>query len=264
LSAEKENRKKTVIRGKGKPEQAMIHIGQLDLEKKAAVVAVILEKPLVTSKKAAEMGADLLEIRLDLIGIRDLETAAEIIQKVKSETGLPVILTNRSSKEGGKWEGKEDDRIEILTNLVSLKEGPDAIDIELSAGREAIDRVVKAAKACGKTVIVSSHDFLKTPAFHEMKIILQEGFLAGADIVKLAVMPHSRRDVLDLLRVALETRESGDAVCAIAMGKLGKHTRAIAPFYGSVLTYAAVDGTVSAAPGQFQVDEVKKILELLE
>jgi 3-dehydroquinate dehydratase-1 len=72
------------------------------------------------------------------------------------------------------------------------------------------------------------------------------------------------KDVLDLLKVALETRESRGAICAIAMGKLGKHTRVIAPFYGSVLTYAAVESEVSAAPGQLQVDEVKKIMEMLE
>lgn len=247
----------------------MIHIGQLDLEKKAAVVAVILEKPLKTSRKAAEMGADLLEIRLDLLGIRDLETAAETIKEIKSETGLPVILTNRSSTEGGKWEVKEAERIGLLTdllstNLLSLKNGPDAVDIELSAGREARDQVIKAAKTCGKTVIVSFHDFSKTPAFHEMEIIVEEAFLAGADIAKLAVMPQSRKDVLDLLRITLETREAGNAICTIAMGKLGKHTRVIAPFYGSVLTYAAVDSEISAAPGQYQVDEIKKILEMLE
>ena len=171
----------------------MIHIGPLDLEEKAAVVAVILEKPLETSKKAAEMGADILEIRLDLLGIRDLEIAAETIRKIKSETGLPVIITNRSSTEGGKWEGKEAERIGLLTNLLSLKDGPDAVDIELSAEREERDRVVKAAKTYGKTVIVSSHDFLKTPSFQEMKTTLEEAFLAGADIAKLAVMPHSMR-----------------------------------------------------------------------
>jgi len=242
----------------------MIHIGQLDLEKRAAVVAVILEKPLEASRKAAEMGADLLEIRLDLLGIRNLETAAETIQEVKSETGLPVILTNRSVTEGGKWEGKEDDRIELLTNLLSLKDGPDAIDIELSAGGEARDQVIKVARAYGKIIIVSSHNFSKTPALQEMKTILEEAFLAGADIAKLAVMPQSRRDVLDLLRVALDAREAGNAVCTIAMGKLGRHTRVIAPFYGSVLTYSAVDSEVSAAPGQFKVDELKKIMELLE
>jgi 3-dehydroquinate dehydratase I len=252
------------ISEKGSLEQAMIHIGPLDLEKKAAVVAVILEKPLETSRKAAEMGADILEIRLDLLGIKDLETAAETIRIVKSETGLPVILTNRFSTEGGKWEGKEVERTELLANLLFMKNGPDAVDIELSAGREERDRVIKAAKECGKTVIVSSHDFSKTPDFQEMKTVFEEAFLVGADIAKLAVMPQSMKDVLDLLKVALEMRESRGAICAIAMGKLGKHTRVIAPFYGSVLTYAAVESEVSAAPGQLQVDEVKKIMEMLE
>ena len=124
----------------------MIHIGPLDLEEKAAVVAVILEKPLETSKKAAEMGADVLEIRLDLLGIRDLEIATETIRKIKSETGLPVIITNRSNKEGGKWEGKEAERVGLLTTLLSIKDGPDAVDIELSAEREERDMRSKSGK----------------------------------------------------------------------------------------------------------------------
>ncbi len=242
----------------------MIHIGPLDLEKKAAVVAVVLEKPLETSKKAAEMGADILEIRLDLLGIKNLEIAAETIRTIKSETRLPVIVTNRSSIEGGKWEGEEAERIGLLTDLLSLKNGPEAVDIELSAGKEERDRVVKAAKIHGKSVIVSSHDFLKTPYFEEMKTTLKEAFLAGADIAKLAVMSHSMRNVLDLLKLTLDAREAGEAVCTIAMGKTGKHTRVIAPFYGSVLTYASIESTMSAAPGQLPINEVKKIMELLE
>lgn len=210
------------------------------------------------------MGADVLEIRLDLLGIRDLEIATETIRKIKSETGLPVIVTNRSNTEGGNWEGKEADRVGLLTNLLSIKDGPDAVDIELSAEREERDSVVKAARTCGKTIIISSHDFLKTPSFQEIKATLEEAFLAGADIAKLAVMPRSMRDVLDLLKVTLDAREAGKAVCTIAMGELGKHTRVIAPFYGSVLTYASVEGTVSAAPGQLPVDKLKKIMELLE
>lgn len=242
----------------------MIHIGPVDLEKKAAVVAVILENPFETSKKAAEMGAEILEIRLDLLGIRDLEIAAGTIRKIKLETGLPVILTNRSQIEGGKWEGKEAERIGLIKNLLSLKDGPDAVDIELSADREERDNAVKEAKIHGKSVVISSHDFSKTPSFQEMKAILEEAFLAGADIAKLAVMPHSMKDVLELLEVTLDAREADRTVCSIAMGKLGKHTRVIAPFYGSVLTYASVESTVSAAPGQLPVYELKKVMELLE
>ncbi|AAM07932.1 TPA: type I 3-dehydroquinate dehydratase [Methanosarcina acetivorans] len=242
----------------------MTQIGPFDLEKKAAVVAVILEKPLETSKKAAEKGADILEVRLDLLGIRNPESAAKIIREIKSETGLPVLVTNRSVAEGGKWEGKEVDRTELLVALLSLKDGPDAVDIELSASREDRDKVIKAAKAHGKTVIISSHDFSKTPSPQEMTATLAEMFLAEADIAKIAVMPGSMEDVLNLLKVTLEFKNTGKTVCTIAMGKPGKHTRVVAPLYGSVLTYASIESNAVAAPGQLPVDEVKKIMEMLK
>jgi 3-dehydroquinate dehydratase I len=247
----------------------MTQIGPFDLEQKAAIVAVILEKPLYSSKKAAERGTDILEVRLDLLGIRDLERAAGTIREIKSETGLPVIVTNRSGEEGGKWEGEEKERTGLLTGLLSFKDGtdkdgPDAVDIELSAVREERDKVITAAKVHGKTVIVSSHNFSKTPSIHEMKAILEEMFLAGADIAKLAVMPQSMEDVLNLLRVTLNFRDAGKPVCTIAMGEPGKHTRVVAPLYGSVLTYASIESGAAAAPGQLPVDEVKKIMEMLK
>lgn len=241
----------------------MTQIGSFDLERKAAVVAVILENSLETSKKAAEKGADILEIRLDLLGVRDLKRAIEIIREIKSETGIPLLVTNRSRTEGGKWEGKEEDRIGLLMNLLSFKDGPDAIDIELSAGRNDRDKVIKAAKDHGKTVIISSHNFLKTPSLQDMKAILEEMFHAGADIAKLAVMPRSMEDTLNLLRVTLDFKDTGKSVCTIAMGRQGKHTRVVAPLYGSVLTYASIESDAAAAPGQLPVDEVKKIMEML-
>lgn len=242
----------------------MTQIGSFDLEKKTAVVAVILEKPLENSKKAAEKGADILEIRLDLLGIRNPERAAEVIREIKAETGLPIIVTSRSGAEGGKWDGEEEDRTGLLINLLSLKDGPDAIDIELSAGMKERNRVIKAAKDRETAVIVSSHDFLKTPPLQNMRTIIEEMFLAGADIAKLAVMPLSVGDTLNLLRVTLDFKDAGKSVCTIAMGSQGKHTRVIAPFYGSVLTYASIESNASAAPGQLPVDEVKKIMEMLK
>lgn len=242
----------------------MTQIGLLDLEQKTAVVAVVLENPLNSSKRAAEKGADILEIRLDLLGVRYLERAAEMIRQIKFETGLPVIVTNRSMEEGGKWEGKEEDRIGLLVDLLSFKNGPDAIDIELSADKEKRDKFIKAAKDSRKTVIVSSHDFSKTPSPQEMKAILGEMLLAGADIAKLAVMPQSMEDALSLLKVTLDFKNAEKSVCTIAMGRQGKHTRVVAPLYGSVLTYASIDNDSASAPGQLPVEEVKKMMEMLK
>src|SRR5690606_8607392 len=136
---------------------------------------------------------------------------------------------------------EEEDRTGLLINLLSLKDGPDAIDIELSAGMKERNRVIKAAKDRETAVIVSSHDFLKTPPLQNMRTIIEEMFLAGADIAKLAVMPLSVGDTLNLLRVTLDFKDAGKSVCTIAMGSQGKHTRVVAPFYGSVLTYASIE-----------------------
>ncbi|KGK99143.1 3-dehydroquinate dehydratase [Methanococcoides methylutens] len=233
----------------------MVSIGNFDLDKRAAIVAAINEDPLTQAKAAADMGADILEIRLDLLGINTPENAADILKKLRSDTELPCIATNRLQTEGGNWEGSEEDRLNLLEEILVLT---DAIDVELSADQHLRDKLVKKAKEEGKTVIISSHDFESTPDKTTIRNILERSKQAGADIAKLAVMPNSMQDVLDLLEVTL----SEDNVCTIAMGQLGKHTRIVGPFYGSKLTYASVSSAV--APGQLKVQELKIALEMLQ
>ncbi|AKB84280.1 type I 3-dehydroquinate dehydratase [Methanococcoides methylutens] len=233
----------------------MVHIGNFDLDKRAAIVAAISKDPLTQSKAAASTGADVLEIRLDLLGIDTPETAADLLKKLRSDTKLPCIATNRLQAEGGNWEGSEEDRITLLEEILPFT---DAIDVELSADPELRDRLIKRAKEAGTTVIISSHDFERTPDKAVIRDILEKSRQAGADIAKLAVMPNSMQDVLALLEVTL----SENNVCTIAMGQLGKHTRIVGPCYGSKLTYASVSNAV--APGQLKVHELKKALEMLQ
>ncbi|HJH32004.1 MAG TPA: type I 3-dehydroquinate dehydratase [Methanosarcinaceae archaeon] len=233
----------------------MIKIGAFDLEKRAAIVAAISEKPIETAGSAKLLGADILEIRFDLLGITDTHNAIKLVNEIRSATNLPCIATNRAQFQGGKWPGTEEDRIALLVGIVELV---DAVDIELQAGKEVLEKVVKSAKIAGKTVIISSHDFITTPAIGQMQKTLDACFEAGADIAKLAVMPGSMQDVLNLLQV---TRDAKAPVCTISMGDKGKHTRIVAPCYGSVLTYGSAGNAV--APGQLRVDELKKALEML-
>ena len=233
----------------------MVKIGTFDLKKRAAVVAAISETPIETARSAKMLGADILEIRFDLLNITNPHDAKKLVNDIKSATNLPCIATNRLQSEGGKWSGTEEDRIELLIDILELV---DAVDIELSADEDVRDLVVQNAKNAGKTVIVSSHDFNKTPVVDLMRKTLDDCFNAGADIAKLAVMPESMQDVLNLLQV---THDSKAPVCTISMGDLGKHSRIVASCYGSVLTYGSVGDAV--APGQLRVDELKTALEML-
>lgn len=224
----------------------MVRIGGFELER--SIVAVIGKNPLDCAKKAKKLGADILELRIDLL---DMDASTAILEL--KALGLPVIITNRMKQEGGAWEGSEDERIKTLISLIHLA---DAVDIELCAPER--DAVVEKARTEGKTVIISTHDFQNTPEPDVMAGIINESFEAGADIAKLAVMPQTLQDVLNLLEVTLNS--SGE-VCTIAMGNTGRHSRVVAPIYGSVMTYGYVDKP--AAPGQLRVDELKSILKLL-
>lgn len=214
-----------------------------------SIVASIGKNPIDSALKAKQLGADILEIRLDL---QDVDPKL-LIKDVK-ELGLPIIITNRAKHDGGAWKGTEQERIDLLVSTMPLA---DAVDIELCS--EGRDIVVKNAKILGKTIIVSTHDFEKTPDLESMTDILEESFAAGADVTKLAVMAKSYEDVLRLLEVTLH---SNKPICTIAMGEKGRFSRIVAPIYGSVMTYGYVETAI--APGQIRVDELKKIREILK
>lgn len=233
----------------------MVKIGNFDLDKRPAIVSVIDDDPAENAKAAKWLGANVLELRLDLLNFSDLDEAKKTIERIKVNTNLPCIATNRLQSDGGKWEGSEDERIAFLIDILPFVE---AVDIELSVGADQRNKVIEAAKAAEVTVIVSAHDFNETPTVEEMKKILKSAHEAGGDIAKLAVMAKSKQDVLDVLQA---TADMEKPVCTIAMGEVGKHSRIVAPCYGSRLTYVAIAQAV--APGQIKIHELKSALEIL-
>jgi 3-dehydroquinate dehydratase-1 len=224
----------------------MVSIGSLTLNR--SVIAAIGENPIISANKAKALSADILELRIDLLS----QKPHGVLEEIK-KLGLPVIITNRMKDQGGSWQASEEERIRELLLLLPLA---DAVDIELCAHDR--ETVVNKARKAGKTVIISTHDFQKTPDNKVMDAIIRESLEAGADIAKLAVMPGSLLDVLRLLDVTLHAK---GPVCTISMGETGKHSRVIAPVYGSVMTYGYVD--TPTAPGQLRVDELKNLLKML-
>lgn len=219
------------------------------------IVAAIADDPLRNAIRAAKEGADIIEIRIDLLDY-PADSLHSLFKQLNKSVGIPIIATNRIDVEGGKFEGSEEERIEILLSVLEMV---DAIDIELRTRSEYRDLVVHRAKKAGKRVIISYHDFLKTPEITAMQSIVSECFDAGADIAKLAATPHSYEDTLSLLKLTLDCAPA--QVCIIGMGGYGVHTRVIAPIYGSALAYASVGA--ATAPGQIGIRELRGMLETL-
>lgn len=210
---------------------------------KSSIVAV-LGKDAARDILASE-DADMIEVRLDLID-KPLET----LKAVRSSTQKPIIATNRLKSEGGQFKGGENERISILSEAAAYS---DFVDIELKAVmRDELLAMID------KPAIVSYHDFVSMPPREELEAILEEMKETGAKIAKIAVTPLSLKDNIEILEYLLE---ADMPLCMIAMGQIGRHLRAVAPIYGSVLTYGYV--SQATAPGQMSVSDLRRALVLL-
>lgn len=219
--------------------------------------ASIMEEsiPEVIKIASSVRDADLIEIRADAIKEISPRRVIELLREVKKVSGKDVILTVRPLKEGGLYQGTEDDRRFILE--AGLEE-TDYVDLELDTSQ--LEGLVKKASETGVKTIISHHNFESTPSREIMLSLLKREFNAGADIAKLAVKARTMEDVLNLLSVTVEASREGN-ICTIAMGNLGKIARVAAPFFGSTLLYGYVSNPT--APGQLSVSELRKILNIM-
>lgn len=215
----------------------------------AASTADLADEP------AARPHADAVEFRLDLA-----EAPLEGLAAYDGE--LPLIVTNRLTDEGG---DATDDAARLDTlEAAAAEPAVEAVDVELPAvASGTADRVVEAARQHGTSVVVSAHDVDGTPAVETMAATLRAAADAG-DLGKLAVTAETPDDVLDLLRATWTVSEAGRRVATMAMGEAGRHSRAVAPLYGSRLGFAPVRPADATAPGQYDLETLRSLLGALD
>ena len=214
----------------------------------AAATAALTEEP------AARDHADCLEFRMDL--------ADEPLAALEAYDGeLPILATNRAGWEGG--EAPDEGRLETLAKATAV-DAVEAIDVELASILEGdADGLLETARDRDVAVVASAHDFEGTPPRTELVRTLTEA-RKYADVAKLAVTAKSNADTLALLSATEQLTNHGDAVATMAMGELGRHTRAVAPVYGSKIGYAPVDPEQATAPGQYDLETLSNLVAALE
>jgi len=212
----------------------------------------------LTDEQAAREDADGMELRMDF--------ADEPLSMLEAYDGdLPLLVTNRVAWEGG--EAADDAaRLDALETAVE-DDAVTAVDVELAAlegeGDHDAARVVEHAHDHGASVVVSTHDFEATPDEDAIVDRLERACEHG-DVGKIATTAQDRGDVLALLSATHRLTEAGAAVATMAMGEAGRHSRAVAPLYGSRIGYAPVDPADATAPGQYDLATLRELVGSLE
>ena len=241
-------------------------MGQMANEVRAAVEKAVEAQSAILEKAAefSTLRADCVEWRVDLF-----EAAADPGAVVHCLAKLRVLLkeklllvTLRTKEEGGSIPVSHEGYLRFLRTVLDT-DCADLIDIEFFTAGADLPALVQDAHTAGVKVVCSSHDFHKTPPKAEMVSRMVAMQQAGADLPKLAVMPQSRADVLELLAATAEMTDHHPEtpVITMSMGALGAVSRLCGEAFGSAMTFAN-PGTASA-PGQVGLDVVNAVLNSL-
>jgi len=181
--------------------------------------------------------SDLIELRLDLFPKFPDERKLIGIKK-------PVIVTVRREREGGMFKGDEIRRLDAIARYSSYAK---YVDLECDVPDEYFELM-----KCG--VIESYHNLKETPCYEFLKDLVES---RRGDIFKIATMGRDKTDVLKIVRLLCEY----DNLIAFLMGDEFAYTRILSLFLGSPFIYCSLDKSI--APGQLEVNKVRKILGIL-
>jgi len=200
--------------------------------------------------KIALKKSDYVEVRFDFLKIEQIPEALEIIKKDLNK----IVCTLRPKTEGGKFPGNEKERIAILKLIAEYN--PFLLDIEFNTLKRN-SSLVRYLKSTKTKLLVSWHDFKKTPSTVELKKKMNQmsKFSSNVKIVSTAKSTDDSNRMLELY-----SKKGRNNLISFAMGDLGRISRILCLYLGSPYTYVSLGKAV--APGQFSVDEVKKITNL--
>lgn len=191
----------------------------------------------------------------------DAHSVVSCLQKLRVALRDKLLLvTFRTKAEGGKVSLTHKEYLDFINTVIDT-DCADLIDIEFFTAGDDIRELIDNAHSSGVVVVCSSHDFQKTPDKNELVSRMVKMQQVGADLPKVAVMPHDSTDVLTLLSATIEMKNKYfvTPVITISMGKLGVASRLCGEVFGSAMTFASAGD--SSAPGQISIDVVNAVLD---
>lgn len=234
-----------------------------------------LEQLCSGAERIRASGAHVLEWRADHLApeVEDparhralvLEGAGQLRDQLgpRGQAGPALLVTMRTAAEGGQRTIADADLAELLVALAE-QGAADLLDVEHARGSAVMAPVLAAAHEHGIAVIASRHHMAATPPVPEIVDELRRMQEAGADAVKIAVMPRDPGDVAALLAASWQMRVGAAEVplIAISMGSAGAVSRVAARTFGSAATFASLGA--ASAPGQIGLEELRAAMRVLE
>lgn len=230
----------------------------------APIVGTTKDDIMAEAENIGRLPVDIAEWRVDWFEHAcDFSKVEGVLRDLRAILGeTPLLMTFRTSNEGGEKSIKYDDYAELI--LSASETGyVDMVDVEVFIGTDIVKEIIAGAHNAGVKVIGSNHNFNKTPDKDEIVERLRKMQELGVDIPKIAVMPKGMKDVITLLTATEEMyREFADRpIVTVSMSETGVLSRICGEAFGSAITFGAAKNV--SAPGQMEVNDLSAAIILL-
>ena len=230
----------------------------------APIVGTTKEDIMAEAENIGSLPVDITEWRVDWFEHAfNFSKVEDVLKDLRTALGeTPLLMTFRTSNEGGEKSIKYDDYAELVIRAAETGY-VDLVDVEVFIGTDIVKEIIAGAHNAGVKVIGSNHDFNKTPDKDAIVERLRKMQDLGVDIPKIAVMPKDMKDVVTLLAATEEMhREFADRpIVTISMSETGVLSRICGEAFGSAITFGAAKNV--SAPGQMGVNDLSTAIKLL-
>jgi 3-dehydroquinate dehydratase type I len=210
------------------------------------MICISIAEPTPEQCLAALEGVSFAEIRLDGMSV--------------DENGVRRIFSGRRGLIATCRPGGMPDETRKALLLAAIAAGASYVDIEVEAGEDYRRPIVASAKKADCRIIVSYHNFGKTPSRSELEAVVERCFAGGADVAKIACRVESDRDNSRLLGLLDDAR----SLAVMGLGRKGAITRVMASLLGAAFVYASRGEGTETAEGQFDHDRLASWLRMME
>lgn len=184
--------------------------------------------------------ADVVEIRIE--SIADLNIR-ELLKQPRPE----VIITNRPGEKT-----LEKERLAHLYEAIEA--GAEYIDVEVNSGTKTIAFLKNASYLKKSQIILSCHNYLKTPGYSSAILERMKGFYTS--IIKIVTYAKGIEDNAKIFRLLKLAKKKSLRVSAFCMGEKGEMSRILSPYFNSYITYCSLDQGQETADGQMPISKL--------
>ena len=188
---------------------------------------------------AAQMGADLLEVRLDCF------EKAPHLSELTDAKRKPLLLSCPRPQDGGTWQGSEEERQMLLRQAILSK--ADYVEIELDIADQ-----IRPFPPCRR--VISYTNLKETP--DDIADIYAEMQTRQPDIIKLTCRARTPEEAWPLVQILAKPPVP---TVVVGLGRPGVMLAVLGRKIGAPWTTAALERGAEAYPGQPTVRDLEEI-----